>query len=447
MYSSNFVAGSGAPGCGKTLDDFLNFIQLNSPLLARRRPQPGRHALWAVGLLTMWSLVTAPFCLAAEDEPVYRCEPTTSEFDGRSPLEYGSISVPPGSRAYLHIQFPAECRAGNTGCATATYLVSEDKVAVGKQCGPWTFVQFIGDQRVSYGWVSTDEIHVERTGPARESRMASGAVSEKPVFKLTRGKAIPVCEAYLQRLNTTEFTSPAYCGRPENDQVPGFADLNREPAMLEGLDGLSDLVMTILSPLTLIGPDQYEAMNQNGGVFTGTPYHLSSVYGPFASWTYDPPVDLSNSGHPDKVLIWNPDNPLHPECGQYQGRIPTAGGAAQIAFVLTADGKTLDQAKTIRIFGHPDGGFVVPSAMRSAAHPTAFLRSYRPIGESYGIFKYRTLYYFDTFFDGDGRLGDFEDKRRGNQALSRTLGVFLHRDGKTRQICEYDTRESKQSVK
>jgi len=34
MYSSNFIAGFGAPGSGKTLDDFLNFIQLNSPLLA-----------------------------------------------------------------------------------------------------------------------------------------------------------------------------------------------------------------------------------------------------------------------------------------------------------------------------------------------------------------------------------------------------------------------------
>jgi hypothetical protein len=34
QYSKTFIYGFGAPGSGKTLDDFLNFIQRNSSLLA-----------------------------------------------------------------------------------------------------------------------------------------------------------------------------------------------------------------------------------------------------------------------------------------------------------------------------------------------------------------------------------------------------------------------------
>ena len=50
---------------------------------------------------------------------------------------------------------------------------------------------------------------------------------KESVFKLTRGNTVPVCEAYLQRLNQTQFKYPANCGRPEDDQVPGFQRLTR----------------------------------------------------------------------------------------------------------------------------------------------------------------------------------------------------------------------------
>lgn len=57
-----------------------------------------------------------------------------------------------------------------------------------------------------------------------------------------------------------------------------------------------------------------------------------------------------------------------------------------------------------------------------------------------GIFKYQDLYYFDTFFDG---WGDFEGKRRTegtrnkSREIANTLGVFLHKSGKTKRVCEY----------
>jgi hypothetical protein len=41
---------------------------------------------------------------------------------------------------------------------------------------------------------------------------------------------------------------------------------------------------------------------------------------------------------------------------------------------------------------------------------------------------------FDTFFDA---WGDFNNKRAQDAQLNSTLGVFVHRAGKTQQVCEY----------
>jgi hypothetical protein len=45
-------------------------------------------------------------------------------------------------------------------------------------------------------------------------------------FKLTKGRDIPVCRAYLQRLENSRFNyydRRPYCDRPEDDSVPGFS--------------------------------------------------------------------------------------------------------------------------------------------------------------------------------------------------------------------------------
>jgi len=46
-------------------------------------------------------------------------------------------------------------------------------------------------------------------------------------FQLTKGAGTPVCDAYLERLNTTEYKKPPYCDRPESNAVKGFTKLNR----------------------------------------------------------------------------------------------------------------------------------------------------------------------------------------------------------------------------
>ena len=107
----------------------------------------------------------------------------------------------------------------------------------------------------------------------------------------------------------------------------------------------------------------------------------------------------------------------------------------QIAFVVEKGGSRLDVTKTKKIFAHPVGGY----PLRIDEH-WKMADGFRPIGSSIGIFQYQNLYYFDTFFDG---WGDFEGKRatvytrKKNTQITNTLGVFLHKDGKTRQVCEY----------
>ena len=48
-------------------------------------------------------------------------------------------------------------------------------------------------------------------------------------FRLTKGRSIAVCQAYLLRLQKSRFDSihRPYCDRPEDDSVPGFEILTR----------------------------------------------------------------------------------------------------------------------------------------------------------------------------------------------------------------------------
>jgi len=57
-----------------------------------------------------------------------------------------------------------------------------------------------------------------------------------------------------------------------------------------------------------------------------------------------------------------------------------------------------------------------------------------------GFFKYQDLYYFDTFFDS---WGDTKNKRRKDKNIGNTLAVFLHKDGETKQVCEYLMTDNK----
>lgn len=221
--------------------------------------------------------------------------------------------------------------------------------------------------------------------------------------------------------------------------------LNRVMVSTDENNRLTDLAALVIQPVYVASanPKILENMNRNGGVFLGAPPAQFKYSVPIflSSWRYDPLVDINNDGSPLNVLTWNTEDP-RVECGNdVAGHTPsTEPRTLQVALVLTPDGATVDQAKTIAVFGHPHGGYTINATLRAMGY-LEFVKSFRAIGDSYGIFKYQKLYYFDTFFDNAEGPGDFQDRRKSDPSLRNHLGVFLRTRGRTHQICEYRVTE------
>lgn len=389
----------------------------------------------------------------APEESLGDCVASRVIFDGVHPLSYAIVSADPTQRLNWYRGFPRTCdSAASTACHSEEYLLPGDTVAVGKSCDHWAYVQYLGKQRTVTGWVDRRRLSDERQIPPRTNAMVAGSPPTEPIFTLTVGANRPVCEAYLQRLNQTEFYRPAYCGRPENDSVPGFAILSRVLLTPHEWKGLAGWVLAITKPLWFLEPSQWESMNRAHGVISELPTSRDFTAGlrtmdanARSSWRYQEPIDINNNGTPNQVLIWRRDNSERPNCGSPSpGAVPVSERTGTIAFVLAPDGITIDQLKTIEVFGHPDGGVRTPYPFKSANGKSDFLRSFKPIGRSYGVFEFRHEYYFDTFFDSDeagdqnpNRPSDFHDNRKNGPSLKNTLAVFQRRNAVKKQVCEY----------
>lgn len=261
-------------------------------------------------------------------------------------------------------------------------------------------------------------------------------------FILTRGKGVPVCKAYLKRLNATTFSAPPFCGRPENDSIPGFTLLHRVPLSPAEVHDLYPIVWAFMGLANRKSIDwddmSYQHQLTQTGQFLLTKMDAEDLQreidaGHAKIWRYDPPIDIDNDGKPDDVEVWEgialPTGTGGMHCGEDDPRFGEELRQPQVPFVITDHHNRLDVRKTEAIFGSPVGGYPITlNGKRMMAD------GYRPIGDSIGIFEYRGTYYFDTFFDG---WGDFEGKRRKDKHIKDTLAVFLHQHGRTRQVCEY----------
>lgn len=263
-------------------------------------------------------------------------------------------------------------------------------------------------------------------------------------FQITKGKGMPVCNAYLERLNSTHYEKPPYCDRPENNAIKGFIKLNRVPLspkdvhdlypILHAYNGLANNEKLDWSSMAL----QQELSEH--GQFRLTEEGMKGLQtmldnGSAKIWHYDPPVDIDNDGTSDNVQVWH-GYPLGgsggTRCGEDGYPVTHYGELIrqpQVAFVVSAKGDRLDIGKTEKVFAHPMGGYPIKMEGKWTVGD-----GFRPIGRSMEIFKYQDLYYFDTFFDS---WGDIENKRRKDKQIGNTLAVLLHKDGKTRQVCEY----------
>jgi hypothetical protein len=276
--------------------------------------------------------------------------------------------------------------------------VPGNRVAIGKQCSGWDYVQYIGERLISEGWVESKAL-TPIPPPAPLIKNVYTGMPKRYPFKLRRGRGTPVCEADLQRLNQMEFHDPPYCGRPESTQVPGFALLHRRYlSVAEYVRLWSDV--------------------------TREPKSTAPVYRGFTpgAWTYVPPMNIENSVSSDTLVMWTDVDRYSTQCGAADTRTGASMRGGALGLLVFPDGR-VDSEKTYKIFGE-----------RNAAHygsPAAAQFAYE-----FDVFRYRNINYFDTFLD---QGYDFAGgpQYSWSRTISDTLAVFQVDHGTRREMCEY----------
>ena len=365
-------------------------------------------------------LVMCPTILYAQATSE-ECKNTKVKFDGLTPLTYAVVNDDRRGALDIYKKYPPKCDSDNkTTCKATAHLTPGEVVTIGAHCGNLDYVQHIGDRQVVTGWVDDNTLRHRTTSssvqPVAEDRGDTQTIFH---FAMTKGRGTSVCEAYLQRLNQTRYEKPPYCDLPENTQVPGFTHLTRRWLEPSDIDQIDDDVQAFVVEGTLMVSHGKTKLPPGG--------YRPTIY------RFDSPVDIENNGKPDNVLMWDLDNRNAPNCGEYVGSSPEPAPNGPIGVILSENGKKIDIEKTKRVFGNKEGGLwlVVGDGRQRVFQPR-----YVPIGTSYAIFEYRDKFYFSTYL-----YYDFGTNGSGTEYRGDALGVFMHQDGHTSQICEYKPEE------
>jgi hypothetical protein len=244
-------------------------------------------------------------------------------------------------------------------------------------------------------------------------------------FNLKRGKGLLVCEAYLERLTNTRFTSPPFCGIPENDAIQGFTKLNRTPLTDDEVERLFPKIVGF----TIEGKKLTNVSKEEISLVRGT---FGDVW---SAWRYVPEVNVDNTGKPYNVIIWQgPDAATFDyHCGDVGHVGPTQElvieRPQQLAFVLTDNNQNIDEEKTWELFGDRSRQVYVD---RGETH---VFPGFEPIADTIDLFKFRGLYYIAGF--NYRTFGSYEGIPE-DPSLRGALSVFLRKDGQTRQVCEFN---------
>ena len=381
------------------------------------------------GSLTLCIALSALFAGANSfaDKNIPKCVNETARFDGTGPLTYADIVGPAGTHVSLSRRYPQLCQQDEKACTGNAYVMPGDTVAVANHCGDFAQVQFIGTKTITVGWLRASALGQSLRKPPESAALFSDLrTAGHPFsnhFRLTRGVGLPVCEAYLQRLNRIPFDymNQPYCNRPEDDSVPGFSKLVRVPLSPSEVNRLYRVAYNFQFP-----PNQAEADGIRAYRF-GQVDMTKYVGNGLMAWRYDPPIDLNNDGVPDNIIVWH-----GVDHGGYIGGCGIDGRRnAQLPLVFKYGDEEIDSKATKAIVAHPVQKYD-PTLNTGNLYGSA--TNFRPIARSIGVFKYRDKYYFDGFFD---IWGDAKNERRGRPALANTMAVFLNQDGISRQICEY----------
>jgi hypothetical protein len=275
-------------------------------------------------------------------------------------------------------------------------------------------------------------------GPAQALGQAQGSAPENSMirFTVTKGQSVKVCKAYANRLNQTTFSLPPYCDRPQQGHDKEFEALERQNLTPTEVAAVKRSIENFLitggrppsstsrpvPPSTAPTAEEVDAILREASA--------SLAMGELIALRIRPKPDLDNDGRPDEVLVWRGGR-----CGETIGEATAPSRGWSYVLVTNASGTAVDWEKTVRIFGHPLGGYKVSYYdIDKHKRVTTVADKFRPVGTQLGVFSFQGQWYFDTFSETE--WGDFQGQRRGSPDLARTLGVFIHQSGKTRQVCE-----------
>lgn len=426
-------------GSSTALADAILYCARYSNLPDFRVVEMKRLISLKIQMFGVWSLLIG-MCLpwgvgAAEADDQSDCAALKVIFDGNQPvffdvdrprLTYATVTGAKGSGTRLYPTYPPKCASvGKNKCLSQQNIPMGEIVAVAKRCGPWAYVQHIGQSKVRTGWVALPELNPEAVPASNKDSEAHPEVSDiEPAssryrFFFKKGRGLPVCEAYLQRLNQALYYRAPSCGRPELTSVPGFTHLKRHwLSYSEGEHIETDLDGRAKDPeLPMNSEDTSARLPQVSDKHAVTVRDERKM----DAWQPIGGINIENDGAKENVLMLGERD--YYICGS--DKVHTAGAEG---LILSSSSDRVDIARTIDIFGKQR------APPLSSQHPND---RYYPIGVSMGIFQFRNITYFDTFLDQPQTDAEISDEGR----LHKTLAVFTRKDHKTYERCEYLLRD------
>jgi len=231
----------------------------------------------------------------------------------------------------------------------------------------------------------------------------------KPVFNITQGQGTEVCDAYLQRLNATEFLdNDPTKGRLNEPLLKGFADLKPVPFTAEEIQRLYYKIRSFEQYQDQDLLEKYNALHKDEAGIKQQAQRLpeeikrtidENQKTPFVR--YQAMLDMDNDGIPSNTVIIKNNNGV---------------------YIVDPQLQRLDEDRMKAIFADRE----------ILDWPT--ITQFPPLAYPLHVFSYNGKYYFD------GLLDVILSARFPPQAYRYVpvmLGVFIHEQYQTRQVCQY----------
>ncbi|MGZ3814787.1 MAG: hypothetical protein ACXVA0_23845 [Mucilaginibacter sp.] len=230
----------------------------------------------------------------------------------------------------------------------------------------------------------------------------------KPIFKLTQGQGTEVCDAYLQRLNATEFLdNDPTKGRVTEPLLKGFADLKPVPLTAEEIQRLYYKIQSFEQYQDQDLLEKYNALHKDEAVIKLQAQRLPEEIRrtmdenqkmPFVR--YQVTLDLDNDGFPSNTVIKNNKG----------------------VYIVDHQLQQIDEARMKAIFADRE----------ILDWPTVV--QFPPLASSISVFSYNDKYYFDGLLDV---ILSTRFPPRVYRYVPVMIGVFIHEQYQTHQVCEY----------